>query len=73
METKKRVLVADASEEFRKLLADAIRQEADLEVAGVTGNGEELLELAQRCQPDVIVMDMERLWRSRRRPRAPTI
>ena len=58
METKKRVLVADASEEFRKLLADAIRQEADLEVAGVTGNGEELLELAQRCQPDVIVMDM---------------
>lgn len=46
METKKRVLVADASEEFRKLLADAIRQEADLEVAGVTGNGEELLELA---------------------------
>ena len=58
METKKRVLVADASEEFRKLLADAIRQEADLEVAGVTGNGEELLELAQHCQPDVIVMDM---------------
>lgn len=58
MEMKKQVLVADASEEFRKLLADAINRESDLEVAGTTGNGEELLELANRCHPDVIVMDM---------------
>ena len=36
MENKKRILIADASNEFRKLLCDTIGGEPDLEVVGAT-------------------------------------
>ena len=39
MENKKRILIADASNEFRKLLCDTIGGEPDLEVVGATGDG----------------------------------
>lgn len=58
METKKQILVADAGEEFRRLFADAIAEEPDMELAGETGDGPELIHLAQEIQPDVVVMDM---------------
>ena len=58
MERKIRVLLADAGEEFRGLLAGAINAEADLEVAGTTGSGEELLALTRAVRPDMIVMDL---------------
>ena len=58
MDAKKKVLLADASEEFRRLFAAALDGEDDLELAGSTGSGEELLELARRRQPDVIVTDL---------------
>ena len=58
MEGKTRVLLADASEDFRRLLAEAVNSEPDLEVAGTTGSGEELLAMARRTRPDVIVTDL---------------
>ena len=58
MEEKTRVLLADASEDFRKLLGEAVSAEADLQLAGSTGSGEELLNLVHRTQPDVIVTDL---------------
>ena len=58
MDGKKKVLLADASEEFRKLFVKALSAEDDLIVAGATGSGEELLELARQQQPDVIVTDL---------------
>lgn len=58
MERKLRVLLADAGEDFRGLLAGAINAEADLEVVGTTGSGEELLALARTVKPDMIVMDL---------------
>ena len=45
MEVKKKVLVADAGEEFRALLVDAISAETDMQVVGTTGDGQELLDM----------------------------
>lgn len=58
MQGKTKVLLADASDDFRKLLIGAVNGEADLEVVGATGSGEELLSLARRTKPDVIVTDL---------------
>ncbi|MDD5937521.1 MAG: sporulation transcription factor Spo0A [Clostridiales bacterium] len=55
---KKKVLVADASEEFRRLLVETIDAESDLMVVGDTGDGEEAVQLCEKRQPDVVVMDM---------------
>ena len=55
---KKRVVVADAGEDFRRLLSQAIGAEADLVLVGETGDGEELVELCKTKAPDVVVMDM---------------
>ncbi|BDF68522.1 sporulation transcription factor Spo0A [Pseudoflavonifractor phocaeensis] len=55
---KKKVLVADAGEEFRRLLVETIDAENDLTVVGDTGDGEEALSLCDKRQPDVVVMDM---------------
>jgi len=58
MEGTIKVLLADASDDFRKLLIGAVEAEPDLEVAGATGSGEELLSLARKTKPDVIVTDL---------------
>lgn len=58
MENKKTILVADASEEFRAILVDALRAEEDFNVLADVGDGQELLALAQELHPDVIVMDL---------------
>ena len=58
MELRKRIVIADASEEFRQMFADMIESETDLYLTGQTGDGEELLELINRTDPDVVVMDL---------------
>lgn len=58
MEQTKRILLADASEEYRRLLVETVSRENDLELVGETADGNELLHLAQETRPDVIVMDM---------------
>ncbi len=58
MDLKKRVVIADASEEFRQMLADMIESETDLTLVGQTGDGEELLNLISRTDPDVVVMEL---------------
>ena len=58
MDLKKRVVIADASEEFRQMLSDMIESEADLMLVGQTGDGEELLKLIDRTRPDVVVMEL---------------
>jgi len=55
---KKKVLLADAGEEFRRLLAEAIDKEPDLLVTAQTGDGEAVVDLARQRQSDVVVMDM---------------
>lgn len=58
MESKKKLLIADADESFRSILMDAVRDEADMEVLAVTGDGEEALRLVRELSPDVLIMDM---------------
>lgn len=51
-------MVADASEEFRRIFAAALAEEIDLELVGETGDGEEALRLVREKAPDVLVMDL---------------
>lgn len=58
MESKKKVLVADAGEEFRRLAVDTLSAEADFIVVGSTGDGEDACRLTRELAPDVILMDL---------------
>lgn len=58
METKKTILIADTSEEFRAVLADAFQAEEDLEVVAQTGDGQQAIQLVQEHTPDVLIMDL---------------
>ena len=58
MMEKTKVLIADGSEEFRRLLADMLEAEEDLTLCGRTGDGEEMLRLVEETHPDVVVMDL---------------
>jgi len=54
----KRIIVADAGEEYRRTLIETIEAEQDIEVVGDTGDGEELLRLIGERHPDLVIMDM---------------
>ena len=58
MEAKKKILVADAGEDYRSALIEAISAETDIQVVGQTGDGQELLHLIRECRPDLVVMDI---------------
>jgi len=58
METKIKVLIADANEDFRMLMSDTVRSEEDMEVVGCAADGAEALTLAERTQPDVLLLDL---------------
>ena len=58
VERKIRVLVADAGEEFRRILVEQLEREAGMEVSGQTGDGAEVLRLCAQDPPDVLVMDL---------------
>jgi len=58
LETRKRILVADANEEFRRIFTASLAEQADMELAGETGDGPETLLLTESTAPDVVVMDL---------------
>lgn len=58
METKKTILIADTSEEFRTALAEALQAEEGLEVVGQTSDGQEAIQLVQDRSPDILIMDL---------------
>lgn len=58
MEVEKRILVADAGEEYRKLLVKMLSAENDMTVVGETGDGCEVLRLVKELAPDVLVTDL---------------
>jgi DNA-binding NarL/FixJ family response regulator len=53
-----RVLIADDHRLFRLGLRQACESAEDLEVVGEAADGQEAVELAQRCRPDVVLMDI---------------
>ena len=52
------LLLVDDGEIFRQGLATLLSTEEDLKVVGQAGNGREAIALAERLQPDVILMDV---------------
>ncbi|MBR2490486.1 MAG: sporulation transcription factor Spo0A [Ruminiclostridium sp.] len=58
MESKKTILIADTSEEFRTALAEALQSEEDLEVVGQTNDGQDAIRLTRELAPDILVMDL---------------
>jgi NarL family two-component system response regulator LiaR len=53
-----RVLVVDDHNMVRKGLATILRVKAGLELVGEASNGQEALQVCERVQPDVILMDL---------------
>ena len=58
MEAVKRILVADAVEDYRQNLIASLEEDSDFVVVGQTGDGEELIRMAKELEPDAIVMDL---------------
>ena len=58
MEIRRNVLLADANEEFRTMLREEIEKSESFAVVGSTGNGTEVLALANERRPDLLVMDV---------------
>ena len=58
METKIKVMLADAGEDFRALMSDALRAEGDIDVVGTAADGAEALAMLEREKPDALLLDL---------------
>ena len=58
MANEVRVILADASEEFRILLKDTIEETGEFSVVGSAGDGEQLVQLVQELKPQLVIMDL---------------
>lgn len=58
MESKRRIMIADVSEEFRRIVVDAGEREPDFTIIAETSDGHELVRLARQLLPDAVIMDM---------------
>ena len=52
------VLLADANEDFRSLLREAIEKTEEFTVVGSVGNGLEAVKIYEELHPDLILMDV---------------
>ncbi|HOS94866.1 MAG TPA: chemotaxis response regulator protein-glutamate methylesterase, partial [Armatimonadota bacterium] len=59
MTRRTRVLVVDDSAFMRKMIAELLGAEPDVEVVGSARNGEEGVALTQSLRPDVVTLDIE--------------
>ena len=58
METKIRILLADANADFAALLADTLAAERDMELIGAAADGPEALNQLQSLKPDLLLLDL---------------
>ena len=58
METKIRILLADANPDFAKLLAETLAAEHDMELIGAAADGPEALEQLKSLKPDLLLLDL---------------
>jgi len=54
----KRVLIGDDSNDVRNLLQGIFASEPDFEVCGAAENSREAIQVAERCLPDLIILDL---------------
>jgi NarL family two-component system response regulator LiaR len=53
-----RILLVDDHPLVRQALRDVLAKESDLEVVGEADNGQEAIDMTERYQPDVVIMDI---------------
>jgi DNA-binding NarL/FixJ family response regulator len=53
-----RVLIVDDSNDVRDLLQGIFASEPDFEVCGAAENGREAIQAAERCLPDLVILDL---------------
>ena len=58
METKTRVLMADANPDFCSLIAELMEAEDDMELVACASSGEEALSLMEQLKPDVLLLEL---------------
>ncbi|HYM94351.1 MAG TPA: response regulator transcription factor, partial [Chitinophagaceae bacterium] len=54
-----RIVIADDYPLFREGIHLMLQKEKDLKITGEAGNGEELLKVVEREQPDIVITDIE--------------
>lgn len=54
-----RVLIADDQMLFRESIGYILKEEGDFEILEMASNGEEAVEICQRWNPDLVLMDIE--------------
>jgi len=54
-----KVLIADAKHQYRRFIKQVLERRGDLRVVGEAGDGEEVIRLAHRLKPDVVLMDID--------------
>ena len=57
MDAKIRVMLADASAEFRLLLREALEETGEFQVVGETGDGSQVAALAAETHPQILLLD----------------
>ncbi len=57
METVLGVVIADGNESFAGALKDTLNQSSAFRVLGVSGNGEEILDLVRSTNADILILD----------------
>ena len=58
MENTIRILIADAGDDSRGLLAELLEEQPDMQVAGCAADGQEALTLARQLRPDILLTDL---------------
>ena len=58
MEKRKRVVLADASEEYRAVLAEELEKTGEFQVVGSTADGTEALALVEAMKPEILLLDL---------------
>ena len=53
------ILLADDHALVRSALADRLAKEPDMGIRGMAGSGDEVIEQAKECRPDIILMDID--------------
>lgn len=54
-----KILLADDQQLVREALGALLSLQADIEVVGSCGHGDQVLDLARQAQPDVVLLDIE--------------
>jgi two-component system, response regulator, stage 0 sporulation protein A len=58
LDLRTRVLIADDNREFADILREYVASQEDMTVCGVAYNGNDVLDLVKKTNPDVVVLDI---------------